>query len=606
MVSRNVLEVNNLTVAFSDQDMGGGEAVRGIQFNIKQGSTVAIVGESGSGKSATALAIMGLLPDQAICKGDIRLLRKNGQPVLLSKISDRAYAKVRGNDMSMIFQEPMSSLNPVISCGEQVMEVLVRHRKMSRSEAYSECIKLFDQVKLPRIQELIKSYPHQLSGGQKQRVMIAMALACRPQLIIADEPTTALDLTVQKEIMDLLQDLQNRFNTALLFVSHDLSLVSQIADEVLVMRDGEIVESGNVWQVFSRPAHPYTMGLLACRPRMNIKLKKLPVVSDFMSVERSDGRFSEQKYKSVGEALLKNARSQREVTEAHAKIYSQLPLLEVKNVSVSFPPQQQSIFLPNARKRVMAVDDVSLNVYPGESLGLVGESGCGKSSLARAILRLQKIDAGVLTFRAYEISSYKQSQLRRLRKDMQIIFQDPFSSLNPKLTIRSSFLEIMKIHQVGKNTQERIEKIAEILQLVGLLPDMMNRFPNAFSGGQRQRITIARTLLLEPEFIICDESVSALDVSVQAQVLNLLNHLKSKFNFTFLLISHDLAVVKFFCDRILVMKDGKIVEEGMTDTIFNGSTNEYTQKLIQAIPKGELEDIRKAQQLRQQHRESLA
>ena len=590
-----LLEVKGLKTSFNTR-AGILQAVDGVSFSIRKGETIGIVGESGSGKSVTALSIMRLIDfPGTIEAGTIQFNSKQFGSVNLPKISSPQMRKIRGNEISMIFQEPMSSLNPVFTCGDQVMESILLHQEVSRKVALQRTLELFERVKLPQPEAIFKAYPHQISGGQKQRVMVAMALSCNPQLLIADEPTTALDVTVQSSILKLFAELREELQTSLIFITHDLGVIAEVADRVLVMYQGKIVEEGSVWDIFANPQHPYTKGLLACRPRLDMKLKVLPTVSDFMGVD-TDGKLVEKesaKYHSVGEALLLNAQSQSEIEQHNQALLSRAPILEVKNLKTWF--SDGSSWFGRKKREVKAVDDVSFKVYAGETLGLVGESGCGKTTLGRTILRLVEPTAGDIYFEGRRINDLSEKEMRLLRPKIQIVFQDPYASLNPRHTIGEAIMEPMKIHGVLENDQKRKEKVMYLLERVNLKPDYFNRYPHEFSGGQRQRICIARTLALEPKFIVCDESVSALDVSVQAQVLNLLNELKQDFGLTYIFISHDLSVVKFISDRILVMNNGRLVETAYTEQLFKTPQEAYTKSLIEAIPLGNLEDIRKAQ-----------
>jgi len=587
-----ILEVKNLTIRFKTEN-GYHNAVENVSFKITKGETLGIVGESGSGKSVSSLSIMQLLGSNSdVVSGEILFKdTKTNQVIDLLKQSEKEMRKIRGNDIAMIFQEPMTSLNPVYTCGDQVMEAILLHQKINKQEAKQRTIELFKTVLLPRPESIFSSYPHQLSGGQKQRVMIAMALSCNPSVIIADEPTTALDVTVQKAILEVLKKLKDEFGTSVIFITHDLGVITDIADRVVVMYQGKIVEQNKTANLFYNPKHPYTKGLMACRPRLDFKLKVLPTVSDFM-VKNADGEMveKESKYNSVGQAIMLNFVTEEETLERRQDIMSKPPHLIVKNLKTYFPVKK-GIF-GKVTDFIKAVDDVSFEVYPGETVGLVGESGCGKTTLGRTILRLEEPTSGDIIFNGQRINELDKEALRKMRKDMQIIFQDPYSSLNPRITIGEAIMEPMRIHEVLESDFSRRRRVIELLETVNLQTSHFNRYPHEFSGGQRQRICIARALALNPQFIICDESVSALDVSVQAQVLNLLNKLKGEFNFTTIFISHDLSVVKFMSDRIVVMNRGKIEEIGYAEDIYRNPTKEYTKKLIDAIPKVDLEDIR--------------
>ncbi|MBO6881684.1 ABC transporter ATP-binding protein [Winogradskyella sp.] len=562
MPNQDLLKVNALSISFFGEGIEK-KIIKSISFALRQNEITAIVGESGSGKSVSSLAIMGLLPKgiSKITSGSIWFEDND-----LVKVDNNVFQKIRGNEIAMIFQEPMSSLNPSMRCGKQVEEVLKQHTKLSNSEIKTEVISLFEKVKLPKPLRIFKSYPHEISGGQKQRVMIAMAIACKPKLLIADEPTTALDVTVQKDILDLLKDIQEETKMSILFISHDLSLVSELADKVLVMYKGEIVEQGDTSSIFKNPKHNYTKALIAARPSADFRLKQLPTISDFMSNE-------------VNKTII----SKEDRLNRHKTLYAQEPLLEVIDVEKTYL-SKSGLFSKDVPFK--AVDGVSFKVYPGETIGLVGESGCGKSTLGNAILQLDKATSGIIKYKGNDITGLEKKELRELRKDIQIIFQDPFASLNPRLTVGNAIMEPMKVHNVGNSSAERKEKVLDILNKVGLEGSAFYRYPHEFSGGQRQRIGIARTIALEPQLIVCDESVSALDISVQAQVLNLLNDLKSRFGFTYIFISHDLAVVKYMADQLLVMNKGKIEELGDADDIYASPEKEYTKKLIHAIPKG--------------------
>jgi len=566
-----LLSIQNLSIQFSNE----GEktvAVKKSSVEIKKGELVAIVGESGSGKSVTALSLLQLLPKQSTITGKAVFFQNEKQPADLIKLSEREINKIRGKNIGMIFQEPMTSLNPVFTCGQQVMESIRLHQKVSAKIAKQKTIALFEKVKLPDPAAIISRYPHQLSGGQKQRVMIAMALSCNPSLLIADEPTTALDVTVQKTILELIKELQQQNNMGVILITHDLGVVADIADKIVVMYKGEIVEQGITKEVLQNPQHPYTKALLACRPAGKTKGERLPVVSDFIG-EESD--------KQGVESLKLKAEKQEDSISSTIN-EQQSTALRVENLEVYFPVKKK--IFGKASQFFKAVDDVSFEVIQGETLGLVGESGCGKTTLGRSILQLIKPTAGKIYLEGKDITQIKKSALRNMRKDLQIVFQDPYGSLNPRITIGNAILEPLKVHGVLDNTNQRKEKVIELLDKVSLLPEHFNRYPHQFSGGQRQRICIARALALNPSFLIFDESVSALDVSVQAQVLNLLNDLKKEFGFTSIFISHDLSVVRYVSDRILVMHKGKIVEQGNAEQIYHHPQNEYTQKLIEAIP----------------------
>ncbi|TAE00201.1 MAG: ABC transporter ATP-binding protein [Bacteroidetes bacterium] len=590
-----ILEVNHLTVQFHG-DHGILTALNDVSFKIRRGETVGLVGESGSGKSVSALSMMRLLPQNKakVLEGEIIFHSPTLGKVNLLRLNNQQIRNLRGGEMAMIFQDPMTSLNPVFTCGEQVVETILKHQKnISYQQAKQKTLELFEKVRLPRIESIFKNYPHEISGGQKQRIMIAMALACHPALLIADEPTTALDVTVQHSILELLQELREDKNISVLFITHDLSVISEIADSVLVMYKGEVVEDGNIWDTFANPKHPYTKGLLACRPRVDMKLKVLPVINDFMITD-DEGKIKsdETRFKSVGQAIMMNYQSPKELKERHDFLLKQTKILEVKNLKIHFP--QDRNFFGKVKSYVKPIENLSFDVYKGETLGLVGESGCGKTTLSRVILGLLAPNEGEILFEGENILTISPKKMQELRRDIQIIFQDPYSSLNPKMTVGETIMEPMQIHNIGENNKERKEKVVELLETVGLNGAYLNRYPHEFSGGQMQRISIARTLSLTPKFIICDESVSALDVSVQAQVLNLLNRLKEKYNLTYIFISHDLSVIKFISDRIMVMNAGKIEEIGFGEDIYHQPKQEYTRQLIESIPKGSLENIRKA------------
>ncbi|MEG4441185.1 ABC transporter ATP-binding protein [Microcoleus sp. AT9_B5] len=658
-MSETVLEVRNLRVQFQSADAGDAsatvKAVDGISFEVKRGQTLGIVGESGSGKSVTSLAVMGLLSSSSTkIDGEIWFSpTKDGAsngPVNLLEIPDREKQTYRGSQIATIFQEPMSSLNPVYTIGFQLTEAICLHQQVSQTEARRQAASLLQEVKLlpgddelrqrclalrqdhsrtaagnqavmeddrdlmqlvnDQKQAMLDRYPHELSGGQIQRVMIAMAISCDPTLLIADEPTTALDVTVQATILALLRELRDSRGMAMIFITHDLGVIAEIGDTVAVMYRGKIVECGAIEQIFSNPQHPYTKGLLACRPTLERQLRRLPTVSDFMDVTTN----------ASGELVIveKNVDLDGDSSGGLSALTGKPPrlpnisepLLAVNNLRVGFPVQGM---FGETKRLFMAVNDISFEVYPGETLGLVGESGCGKSTLARALLQLIPIASGKVFFEGQEITPPAKSsaasqwmanyrmqkeydrKLRWLRRDLQIIFQDPFSSLDPRLSVGDAVMEPMVIHRFGKNQKEQRDRAAYLLERVGLNPDFMRRYPHEFSGGQRQRICIARALALNPKFIICDESVSALDVSVQAQVLNLLKELQTEFGLTYIFISHDLSVVKFMSDRAIVMNKGKIEEIGTAERIYRQPQQAYTRQLIASIPAGNLDRIRQQQ-----------
>lgn len=603
MSDRKLLEIKNLVTEFST-DGNVLKAVNDVSFTLNRGETIGIVGESGSGKSVTSLSVMSLIPDPPgrIASGEILFHQKDGSTTDLTQISEKEMRAIRGNDIAMIFQEPMTSLNPVFTCGDQVMEAILLHQKVSKKEAKEKTIALFKEVQLPRPEAIFDQYPHQISGGQKQRVMIAMAMSCNPSILIADEPTTALDVTVQQTILDLMLKLQREHDMGIMFITHDLGVIAELADKVVVMYKGKIVEQGPVLDIFSNPQHPYTKGLLACRPPLDVRLKRLPIVSDFMKVD--DAGNIEEIEQSVTEATEKEIQTEAERKAVHDDMYAKEPVLKIKNLKTYFPLKKN--FFGKVTEEVKAVDDVTFDVYPGETLGLVGESGCGKTTLGRTVLRLVDPTDGEVIFKGKPLHSMSTDELRDVRKDIQIIFQDPYSSLNPRITVGEAIMEPMKVHKLHSNDKERKEKVMELLVRVGLMKEHFYRYPHEFSGGQRQRICIARALALRPQFIICDESVSALDVSVQAQVLNLLNELKRDYDFTYIFISHDLSVVKFMSDRMVVMNKGVVEEMGDADQIYSNPQTEYTKKLIAAIPKGRLEDIEASIKEKEEYRKSVA
>jgi peptide/nickel transport system ATP-binding protein len=559
-------------------------AVDDISFSINKGETLGIVGESGSGKSVSCLSILRLLSSNKVkIEGGEINFHENDVVVDLLSLSEKQMQSYRGAKISMIFQEPMNSLNPVMRCGNQVGEALERHTSLTKDEIKETVLDLFQKVKLPEPERIYRSYPHQLSGGQIQRVMIAMAISCKPKLIIADEPTTALDVTVQKGIISLLNDIKEATSAAIIFISHDLAVIAEIADKVAVMYKGKVVESGAIKDIFTKPQHPYTKVLLACRPPVDKKLSKLPTVEDFLDTEEQDDGTVIIKEKNTTFDFKKATLTTSQVAKHRAKIASNKIILDVQNLS-KYYPKTEGLFI-KSKTYTKAVDNVSFQVREGEIMGLVGESGCGKSTLARTILNIIPPTGGKVLFENENIFDLNRNRLKNLRKRLQIIFQDPYSSLNPRMSIGKAILEPMQVHNLHSNDSLRKEKVVELLELVGMNAEQFNRYPHEFSGGQRQRICIARTLSLEPKFIICDECVSALDVSVQAQVLNLLINLKNKFDLSYIFISHDLSVVKFISDTMMVMQQGKIVEKGNPDDIYNKPQQEYTRKLIDAIPK---------------------
>ena len=556
-----MLNIKNLSISFL-QNKKIEAAVHDVSFSLYQNEILGMVGESGSGKSITSLALLGLLP-KGIAKVDGAIFYNEEN---INTYSEKAFQKIRGRKIVMIFQEPMSSLNPTLTCGYQVAEILQQHTQFSKSEIYAAVISLFEKVKLPRASSIFKAYPHQISGGQKQRVMIAMAIACKPEILIADEPTTALDVTVQKEIILLLKELQQEYGMSILFITHDLALVSEIADRVVVMYKGSIVEQGSTKEVFLNPQKNYTKALINSKPNLELRLHTLPTVTDF-----------------IDETVDNTVYTKEDRARFHEKIYQKTPLLEIRNLKKEFIIKGAWF---QKDEVVKAVNNISFQIFEGETLGLVGESGCGKTTLGRTILHLEKATSGQVLFGGKDITQLSKTGLKKLRKDIQIIFQDPFSSLNPRITVGNAILEPMKVHGILSNKKERITYVLDLLKKVGLEEEHFNRYPHEFSGGQRQRIGIARTIALQPKLIICDESVSALDVSVQAQVLNLLNELKATFNFTYIFISHDLSVVKYMSDQLVVMNQGEIEEIGDADVIYKAPKTTYTKTLIAAIPKG--------------------
>ena len=558
MKSNPILSIKDLSISF-----GSNEVIHSVSYHLNKNEILGIVGESGSGKSVSSLAILGLLPKKIsnITSGSIVYNNTN-----LTTLSSKDFQHIRGKKIAMIFQEPMSSLNPSMTCGKQVLEILLQHTELTQEQAKNETIALFEQVKLPHPKRIYKAYPHEISGGQKQRVMIAMAIACKPDILIADEPTTALDVTVQKDIITLLKSLQEQTKMSIIFITHDLALISEIANRVLVMYKGDIVEQGNVNTIFKTPQHNYTKALINSRPSLKTRLKLLPTIKDYLN-----------------HTIKHDIISPEERKARHKKLYNQQPLLEIINLEKEYISKSGWFTKPKSFK---AVNNVSFKVYEGETLGLVGESGCGKSTLGNAILQLDKATSGQILYKGTDITKLSRSAVKTLRKDIQIIFQDPYASLNPRIPVGEAIMEPMKVHKLFNSNKEHKNKVIDILNRVGLSEAHFNRYPHEFSGGQRQRIGIARTIALQPKLIVCDESVSALDISVQAQVLNLLNELKERFGFTYIFISHDLAVVKYMADQLLVMNRGQIEELDDADIIYKNPQKAYTKKLINAIPKG--------------------
>ncbi|MBM76759.1 MAG: ABC transporter ATP-binding protein [Proteobacteria bacterium] len=623
-MSEPILKIEQLRTYFHT-DIGVVKAVDDLNINVNPGETLGIVGESGSGKSVTSLTVMKLLPDR------IARIEKGSKIIfagedLVEANMDRM-RKIRGAEISMIFQEPMTSLNPVYTTGNQVMEAILLHQDVTEEEAKQKTIELFKEVGIPEPSERINMYPNEMSGGQKQRVMIAMALSCNPKLLIADEPTTALDVTIQAQILDLLRKLRDERNMGMIFITHDLGVIAEIADDVAVMYRGKLVEYGDIRSIFVSPQHPYTKGLLACRPKLDSTDKRLPTVPDFMdTIYHEDGSYTVQPKELPEDWVERMANGGR---ERHLYPLSRLkelgfahsvedykegttfakedeqPLLQVKNLQVHFPIKKG--LFGRVDRYVKAVDGVTFDVYKGQTLGLVGESGCGKTTTGRAIMRLVDPTGGTVTFDGTDITTMSQKNLRSFRKRFQIIFQDPYGSLNPRKTIESTIMEPMDVHGFGESFDERREMVLDLLAKVGLPgAKYLNRYPHEFSGGQRQRICIARSLAVRPELIICDESVSALDVSVQAQVLNLLKDLQVEFGLTYIFISHDLSVVKFMSDMMAVMNKGTFEEYGPSESIYAAPQKEYTKRLISSIPQDSIERIELRQRQREEAQARLA
>jgi peptide/nickel transport system ATP-binding protein len=617
-----LLDVRNLATFFHTET-GVVRAVDNVNLKLEEGKTLGIVGESGSGKSVTSYSIMKLLAGAGqIQPGSvISFLGRD-----LVGLPEREMRQLRGKDISMIFQEPMTSLNPVYTVGAQVMEAIRLHQDVTKAQARERAIELFREVGMPDPEKRVDSYPHQMSGGQKQRVMIAMALSCNPKLLIADEPTTALDVTIQAQILDILRKLRDQRGMSVLFITHDLGVIAEIADDVAVMLQGKVVEYGKVIDIFANPKHPYTKGLLACKPRLDTPYKILPTVADFMETSGEGDTFKVIEKQISSERLTQlttqgrgrylHPRSElkaighpweesQHAPDTKAVLEGEQPLLSVKDLKVYFPVRKG--ILLRVVDHVRAVDGISFNIYRGQTLGLVGESGCGKTTAGRAILRLIEPDAGQVSYAGVDLKTLSSGEMRQMRRKMQIIFQDPYGSMNPRLTIEAAITEPMIIQKIGSGSKDRRDRAVTLLEEVGMKAEHLGRYPHEFSGGQRQRICIARCLAVEPEFIVCDESVSALDVSVQAQVLNLLKRLQEKRGLTYIFISHDLSVVKFMADMMAVMAPvetngklgGRIVEFGPSENIYAHPKEAYTRRLIDATPSDSLDNIRARQAARE-------
>ena len=552
MKKKNLVEIKNLYL-----EIKGKLILNNISFSFGYNEIIGVVGESGSGKSLIALTLIGLQPEQSKIKAEkLNFLNSD-----LRSFTPKKWQKYRGSFQGMIFQEPQSSLNPTLKCGKQLIEVLNLNRKMSLNEKKGLIVDTLNEVQLLDANRIMNSYPHQLSGGQKQRIMIAMALLCNPKLLIADEPTTALDTTIQREILLLLRVLQKKYKMSIFFISHDLALIKQLADKVLVMRKGVIVESNNTKDLFLNPQHGYTKGLISSRPRIDTRVEKLPTLNDYKK-----GNFK------IKKVLTKTRR-------AHQKlIYSQRPILEIKNIRKSY--SDKSFF--GKRKKYEVLKNITFSLYPGEILGLVGESGCGKSTLAKTIVCLDIPDSGEIILKGSKVNPKHKNQVRNLRKDIQFIFQDPYAALHPSKTVGNCIHEVLSVHY-SNNKIKNHERIIDLLSKVGLTEEYINRYPHELSGGQRQRVIIARALAVDPKVLICDESVAALDISIQAQVLNLLNDLKKNLGLSYLFISHDLSIVKHMSDRVMIMREGHIIEIQEADSLYRNPKNDYTKKLIEAV-----------------------
>jgi peptide/nickel transport system ATP-binding protein len=612
MPTINLLDIEDLRTYFHT-DEGVVKAVDDISLRLEEGHTLGIVGESGSGKSVTSLSIMRLLAGSArIETGRIAFLGQD-----LVGLPEREMRKIRGGKISMIFQEPMTSLNPVFTTGSQVVEAILLHQDVSPAEARQQTIALYDEVGISDPEQRFDDYPHQMSGGQRQRVMIAMALSCNPKMLIADEPTTALDVTIQKQILDMIRQLRDKRGMSIIFITHDLGVIAEIADDVAVMLQGKLVEYGDVVQIFSAPQHAYTKGLLACRPRLDTPYRRLPTVSDFMEVDEGEGplHLSEKKIDDAKlQQLMTRGRGrllhpgspldnpsgtrsgQQTLSEAVVLPDGTEPLLDVRDLKVHFPVRRG--LLQRVVGTVKAVDGISFTVYQGQTLGLVGESGCGKTTTGRALLRLIQPTSGEVHYQGTDLARLSSRALRTMRRRLQIIFQDPYGSLNPRMTVETALIEPMRLHAVGTSRTDRRDRAVALLEEVDLEAAHLRRYPHEFSGGQRQRICIARALTVEPEFLVCDESVSALDVSVQAQVLNLMKDLQERRKLTYIFISHDLSVVKFMSDMMAVMNEGKIIEFGAAESIYANPQQRYTRKLIEATPNDDIDHIRQLKQER--------